>query len=345
MLTYRLQLALLACIVLCPLHTVEAQRNAMRGLFRRSSPATEVGKNHDTVKKVFREPIRAANKATVRIYKRDRFVALGTIIDATGYIVTKASEAKGTVFVKFEGNRYKARTIGVDSANDLKLVKINAGTLPHAQLTPQQPQVGSWIAAPGGLGTNPIAVGVVSVGTREIEQQHGALGIQIDDTEDGPLVERVFPDMAAERAGLRVNDIIVMIDSQAVPSRRELIDTIKEKRPGEGVRVDYLRDGEARSTKVTLSRRFDIFMGQEPGLQEDITGPLSVRRSGFAAVIQHDCLLRPNQCGGPLVDLDGNVIGVNIARSDRVSSLALSAEVIIPWVEAIRNGTALSQVQ
>lgn len=334
----RLHFALLACVVALPISEASAQR-------RLSSPATEVGKNHDTVKKVFREPVRSANKATVRIYKGNRWVSLGTIIDPSGYIVTKASEAKGTVFVKFQSNRYKARTIGVDSSNDLKLIKISAGTLPFAQLSPQRPEVGAWIAAPGGYGSNPIAVGVVSVGTREIPQQHGALGIQIEDTDNGPLIERIFPDMAAEHAGLRVDDIIVMIDSRSVPTRQELISTIKDKRPGERVRVDYLRDGDTRSTKVTLSRRFDIFMGQEPGLQEEITGPLSVRRSGFASAIQHDCLLRPNQCGGPLVDLDGNVIGINIARSDRVSSLALSADVIIPWVNAIRNGGSLSQAQ
>ncbi len=340
----RLFVLVAICAVMAPISSATAQRgeSRIRQFWRSKFLATEVGKNHELVKKAFRQPIRTANDATVRLYKGDRFVALGTTIDPDGYIITKASEAKGTVYAKVNGNHYRARTIGVDDSNDLKLVKIDAGTLPFARLSPIRPNVGAWIAAPGGVGSTPIAVGVVSVAARPIEQQHGALGIQVENTDDGPLVEHVFPEMGAEIAGLEKNDVILMIDSQGVPTREELIECIKGKRPGERVRVEYLRDGEMHSTRVTLSRRYDIFMGQEPGLQEDITGPLSVRRSGFASAIQHDCLLNPNQCGGPLVDLDGNVIGINIARSDRVSTLALTAELIIPWVEAIKGGTALS---
>ena len=48
-----------------------------------------------------------------------------------------------------------------------------------------------------------------------------------------------------------------------------------------------------RTITATLSRRYDLFMGQDAGFQEDITGPLSQRRSGFPSVIQHDCLLNP----------------------------------------------------
>ena len=40
----------------------------------------------------------------------------------------------------------------------------------------------------------------------------------------------------------------------------------------------------------------------------------SARISGFPSVIQHDSPLLPEQRGGPLVDLEGRAIGVNIAR-------------------------------
>jgi S1-C subfamily serine protease len=41
---------------------------------------------------------------------------------------------------------------------------------------------------------------------------------------------------------------------------------------------------------------------------------LSDVRIGFTEVIQHDSILRPNQCGGPLVNLDGEVVGINTAK-------------------------------
>jgi serine protease Do len=51
-------------------------------------------------------------------------------------------------------------------------------------------------------------------------------------------------------------------------------------------------------------------------------------RVGFSRVLPHDTVLRPNQCGGPVVGLNGAVIGINIARSGRVETLALPAAVV-----------------
>ena len=65
-------------------------------------------------------------------------------------------------------------------------------------------------------------------------------------------------------------------------------------------------------------------------LMESLGGPLSERRSGFPYVLEHDTVLRPKDCGGPLVDLDGNAVGINIARVSRVSSYALPASAIRP---------------
>lgn len=52
----------------------------------------------------------------------------------------------------------------------------------------------------------------------------------------------------------------------------------------------------------------------------------SGRLTGFPVVIQHDSPLYPEQCGGPLLNLDGEAIGVNIARFGRVESFALPAD-------------------
>ena len=72
--------------------------------------------------------------------------------------------------------------------------------------------------------------------------------------------------------------------------------------------------------------------------QEDIGGRLSKRRTGFPLALQHDTVLQPNQCGGPLVDLDGQVVGINIARASRVASYALPAAVVKPVLEKLKSG-------
>ena len=46
-------------------------------------------------------------------------------------------------------------------------------------------------------------------------------------------------------------------------------------------------------------------------------GGFSERRAGFPHAFAHDSLLRRDQCGAPLYDLDGQVIGLTIARVSR----------------------------
>jgi len=54
-----------------------------------------------------------------------------------------------------------------------------------------------------------------------------------------------------------------------------------------------------------------------------LTGAVSERSEGFEQAIEHDTVLQPWLCGGPLVNLDGKAIGINIARASRVTTYAL----------------------
>jgi serine protease Do len=67
-------------------------------------------------------------------------------------------------------------------------------------------------------------------------------------------------------------------------------------------------------------------------------GPISLRRTNFPNVLQHDTVLQPEQCGGPVVDLDGNVVGINIARAGRVESYAVPAETILALLPRLKSG-------
>ena len=60
--------------------------------------------------------------------------------------------------------------------------------------------------------------------------------------------------------------------------------------------------------------------------------------TGFGTVIQHDGLVRPEECGSALVNLDGDLVGMNIARNDRTRTFALPIGVIRASVEKMRSG-------
>ena len=216
------------------------------------SPAT-CAKNHSTVKLAFREAVTPASRSTVRILSDGEPRALGTVADAKGHIVTKASELEGDVTCELhDGRELAVRTVRVDPDYDLAVLEVDpSGLVPVRWAIGDAPAVGSWLATPG-LGDEPLAVGVVGVAPRKIPSASGALGV-------------------LSQAG----------------------------------RMHHLE-----------------------GAQRRLVGQVSRRRSGFPRVLQHDSILQPADCGGPIVDLDGKAVGVNIARAGRAATYAVPADAV-----------------
>ncbi len=97
--------------------------------------------------------------------------------------------------------------------------------------------------------------------------QRGLLGVSISDfsgetakalgvdAREGALVQEVVPGSAAEKAGMKVGDVIVAVDGEAVSSASKLRATIGIKRQGDKIRLDVLRDGQRRKLVATLEER------------------------------------------------------------------------------------------
>ena len=67
---------------------------------------------------------------------------------------------------------------------------------------------------------------------------------------------------------------------------------------------------------------------------------MSERRFGFPTAFQHDTVLRPADCGGPLVNLDGQVVGFNIARAGRTESYAIPSHALVPLLYELMSGNS-----
>jgi PDZ domain-containing protein/peptidase M28-like protein len=80
------------------------------------------------------------------------------------------------------------------------------------------------------------------------------LGISADagSDSDGVRLSSVLPDTAAARAGLQNGDVIVRLGDEAIGSFADLRRAITQKRPGDVVRILYLRDGEDHQVSATL---------------------------------------------------------------------------------------------
>jgi serine protease Do len=307
---------------------------------RRNRYPGDEGKNHTMVKAPFREVVAGAGQGTLQVLCDDKPVALGTVIRADGYVLTKASELTGKVACRIsdkQGDKardktYSAEVVGIDDQTDLALLKIDAnGLTPVPWSRVESPGVGSFLAS-AGIRSEPIAIGVVSVAARTIAPQSGMLGIQVGQSNDGPRVDQVLEGTSAERAGLQVNDIIVRINDRVVTSREAFIDLVGGYQPGDRVRLKVRRGEETLDISTTLGSRIS---GSRRDFQNRLGGELSERRGGFSKAIQHDTVLRPRDCGGPLVDLDGQVVGINIARAERVATYAIPTPVVLDVIDKL----------
>ena len=301
----------------------------------------------------FKAVVAKANESTVRVRGDDKELALGTIVFADGFVLTKASELHGALSVRlWDGAEYEAKIVGKHRDTDLALLKVDVKNLKPVSFTDsKKAMTGDWLAA-AGPNSDPTAIGIVSVKTRKLTGldtlidnfNRGYVGIIMSQNdpkdENGKVIGAEISDLektgSGKKAGLLVKDVITGVNGFKVAGREALRLALENSRPGESVTLNVLRDGEEKTFKLTLSGS----VGKEDRgtIQNSMGGKLSGRRTGFPTVLQTDMVLSPKDCGGPVVDLEGNVLGINIARAGRVETWILPSEQIRPLLADLKAG-------
>ena len=259
-------------------------------------------------------------------------VALATIVDANGLALTKASELKKgklTCWLATE-KEVDAELLGADEDEDLALVRVHAVGLKPIQWAAGEVAIGQWAITPG-IAATPQAVGIVSVLPHRVRPPRALIGVQFDFFGSTPRIKDVLPGLGAEKVGLKSGDVILAVNALAVTNREQVVEALREYREGQNVKLRVQR----RETQFTVEVRLMApLAGQLEGDPDTrrrlgrLEGEVSRRSQGFEQAIEHDTVLQPWLCGGPLVDLDGNAIGINIARASRVSTYALPARLV-----------------
>ncbi len=286
------------------------------------------------VRSAFRVVIAITRQSTVRVRTDGRDTALGAIVGEEGWILSKASRLPGVITCLLPDKReLESRIVGINREYDLALLKVDAKDLPALMLerTPS-PKVGSWLATVG-TKRGPQAVGVMSVGPRKIRHRAGTLGVRFYDHTEQPLVKLVFPDTGAEAAGLQSKDVLIGIDSQPTPTRQAFIQKIRQHSPGDWLKLRVRRGEETLNVEALLQGKTPSTRNE---FQNRMGGTLSQRRFGFPQAFQHDSVLKPSDCGGPVVDVDGKVVGFNLARAGRTETYAVPTDVVIKIIEKLK---------
>jgi serine protease Do len=95
--------------------------------------------------------------------------------------------------------------------------------------------------------------GYIGIGLQKLSPQLAkALGAP---TAQGALVTSVQPNSPGARAGLKQDDVVTQVDTQAVTSDDQLRRTVALRAPGTTVALTVYRGGKAREVKVTLASR------------------------------------------------------------------------------------------
>ena len=288
--------------------------------------------NNASVKSAFQEAISNASDASVTILSDGEPAAIGIVLDRDGHIVTKASDLLGKLTLETgDGNDYAAVLVDSDRRHDLAVLKTDAkGLEPAVWRTGTVPIPGSLIASVAPE-DELLSVGVVSSETRQIggstepEGRRGWLGVGLGDGEAGLGITSVSRGSAAMKAGIEPGDRIVKIDGTTMKDFEHVVQVVGANPPGRKIHLVVQRDEEELELSATLGKPHTYPMPQDHWGG----GPFSARRSGFPAVLPHDSVIHPTECGSPLVDTDGKVVGINIARALRVTTYAIPADVVL----------------
>jgi serine protease Do len=150
----------------------------------------------------------------------------------------------------------------------------------------------------------------------------GYLGVQIRSLNDGlatqfkvpdtggALAQDITPGGPADKAGLKVGDVIRKLNGQDIPDADQLTAQVTNLRPGEAATLDILRDGQPITLKVTLGERpSDLSArvgagGGGGGVQEGALRGISVEN--LTPTIRDQAAIPPNVMGVVISEVDPN---------------------------------------
>lgn len=292
-------------------------------------------------------------KSTVRVWSGSRRLAYGTVVGDGSKILTKWSEvadAKGELRVDAAGDESRAvKLAGVYQDEDLVLLEVQGRPLTPVSWSFETPKLGEFLAASQPDGRL-AAFGVVSVLERNLRDTDLAyLGVIAEPgySGQGVKVKEVAETSGADAAGLKSGNVILKVGERPISGLLELKNALTGVAPGATVSLLVEANGSEKKVNVLLGNRPETpqFSGGRLGAMERMGGPISQVRDSFTHAIQTDMRPKPNQIGGPVVNLKGQALGITMARADRTRSFVMPAAAVVELLKKDGGSPALAQVR
>ena len=338
-------------LLICALPNLAAAQDEIPLL--RPEERAVVDAQSEALNATLKTKLTTAAQSTVRVWSGKKRLAYGTVIGDGRQVLTKWSEvANAASSLVVDGpNReaHDAKITGVYEEEDLAILEINGEALRPIRWSNEKPALGAFLVAPQPDGRS-AAFGVVSVLERNLRETDLAfLGI-VSDLEhkgQGVKVSEAQPNTGAAAAGLKEGDIVLMVKERPISGLMELKSALTGTKPGETVPLRVRTNGGEKTISVTLSKRPELPKIYNPRLEqmERMGGKISRIRDSFTQVLQSDMRPSPDQIGGPVVDLEGRVIGITVARADRTRSFIMPSAAVVKMLANTPKDPSIAKVR
>jgi len=240
----------------------------------------------------------------------------------------------------------QAQLLGIYPDDDLALIE-----LPHAELQaidlPEQPeplttgQVIIHLNATTPFGKK----GIVSTPPRSTRMaDRGFLGVgyaAAPQQQSGVKITYVPPNTPAKQAGIKKNDLLLNINGNPITGTSHFAHLLQNKPAKTTIQIELQRAQLGLMTKTVTLAHFprnqytEAMWRTSPRIEvmNALSTELSAVRKEFPWVIQTDLNLNAYECGSPVLDTQGNFVGLTIARVSRISTYLVPAQRIQELLE------------
>jgi S1-C subfamily serine protease len=132
--------------------------------------------------------------------------------------------------------------------------------------------------------------------------------------------------------GIKPGDRLVSIAGRQIAVEEDLAQSVNDKRSGDVVSVVLIRGGKTMTLQLPLLPEV---------LNKETTPSASYatwRLDDFPIALEYSPPVTTTECGGPLVDLSGRVIGITVGRSESHAGWAIPADEVQRLVVDAKKG-------
>jgi S1-C subfamily serine protease len=292
-------------------------------------------------RRAFRSVAVDSKSSVVAVVNGSVQVALGTVVKEDGesaWLLTKASELTPRPGCRLPGGAVvDAEVVGVAPEFDLAMLRVKGKGLREVKWSPEaRPKVGMLTASVNGE-DSPFAIGVVSIPAQDgvdgkapassyptrLPPARPALLTHADPVR-GFVIDQVY-EGALYAAGVRVGDVVQSLGGRPVRDDGSLFAALQSRLSGDRLKLEITRGTDRKEFDISLSAATEK-VGTSP------------RSNGFPSKFEHASLVLAHECGGPILDLEGRVMGITIARFDLIGCKALPVDVLKRLIPELQSG-------